>query len=142
MGLRPIAESKIVNTLIKLKGSGLAESTLKRVSYELTRLSKHCVGSPEAKNFFANMSTIMKQLAVADLVEWTPILEGEPEYEKAEAKDGRIGEIKDSKVKCRMFLTRRWLRENGFYIPVVVTVVGLGAAVGALYLAWKKKWFK
>jgi hypothetical protein len=42
MGLRPVAESKIVNTLIKLEGSGLAESTLRRVSHELSRMAKHC----------------------------------------------------------------------------------------------------
>jgi hypothetical protein len=41
-----------------------------------------------------------KQTTVSDLVEWTPILEGEPEYEKAEAKEGRTGEIAGMKVKC------------------------------------------
>lgn len=57
MGLRPIAESKIVNTLIKLKGSGLAESTLRRVSYELSRLAKHCNldNSEDVNNWIANM---------------------------------------------------------------------------------------
>lgn len=42
MGLRPIVQEKIFNTLIKLKGSGLAESTLRRVSYELSYLAKRC----------------------------------------------------------------------------------------------------
>jgi integrase len=57
MGLRPVAESKIVNTLIKLKGSGLAESTLRRVSYELSRMAKHCDldNTDAVKNYIANM---------------------------------------------------------------------------------------
>jgi hypothetical protein len=57
MGLRPIVESKIVNTLIKLKGAGLAESTLRRVSYELSRLAKHCDldNTDDVKNYIANM---------------------------------------------------------------------------------------
>ena len=42
MGLRPIVHEKILNTLIKLKGSGLAESTLRSVSYELSYLAKCC----------------------------------------------------------------------------------------------------
>jgi integrase len=57
MGLRPIAESKIVNTLIKLKGSGLAESTLRRVSYELSRMAKRCDldNVDDVKNYIADM---------------------------------------------------------------------------------------
>ena len=57
MGLRPVAESKIVNTLIKLKSSGLAESTLRPVSYELSRMAKHCdLDNPDdVKNYIANM---------------------------------------------------------------------------------------
>ena len=42
MGLRPIVQEKILNTLIRLKGSGLAESTLRRVSYEPSYLAKRC----------------------------------------------------------------------------------------------------
>lgn len=41
-----------------------------------------------------------RQTTVSDLVEWTPLLEGEPEYANAEAKEGRMGEIKGMKVKC------------------------------------------
>jgi hypothetical protein len=41
-----------------------------------------------------------KQTTVADLAEWAPILENEPEYAKAEAKEGRMGEIAGMKVKC------------------------------------------
>jgi len=57
MGLRPIVQEKILNTLFKLKGSGLAESTLKRVSYELSRLAKHCNldDSEDVNSFIANM---------------------------------------------------------------------------------------
>jgi hypothetical protein len=57
MGLRPTAQEKIVNTLIKLKSSGLAESTLRRVSYELYRLAKHCDldNTDCVKNYIANM---------------------------------------------------------------------------------------
>jgi hypothetical protein len=42
MGLRPIVQEEILSTLIKLKGSGLSESTLRRVSYELSYLAKRC----------------------------------------------------------------------------------------------------
>jgi len=57
MRLRPVAESKIVNTLIKLKSSGLAESTLRPVSYELSRMAKHCDldNTDDVKNYIANM---------------------------------------------------------------------------------------
>jgi len=46
-----------VNVLIKLKASGLAESTLRRISYELSVLARHCdLDSPDdVKNFIANM---------------------------------------------------------------------------------------
>jgi hypothetical protein len=40
--LRPSAEGRIVNTLIKLKGSGHAESTLKHVSWHLLCLARFC----------------------------------------------------------------------------------------------------
>jgi hypothetical protein len=57
MGLRPVAEAEIVNTLIKPKGSGLAESTLRRVSYELSRLAKHCDldNTDDVKNYIADI---------------------------------------------------------------------------------------
>ena len=57
MGLRPATQEKIVNTLIKLKGSGLAESTLRRVSYELSRMAKHCDldNTDDVKSYIADM---------------------------------------------------------------------------------------
>jgi integrase len=57
MGLRPAAQEKIVNTLIKLKGSGLAESTLRRVSYELSRMAKQCDldNTDDVKSYIADM---------------------------------------------------------------------------------------
>ena len=55
--LRPSVEGRIVNTLIRLKGSGLAESTLKHVSWHLSHLARFCdINDVEAvKNFIANM---------------------------------------------------------------------------------------
>ncbi len=46
-----------MNVLIKLKASGLAESTLRRVSYELGVLARRCdLDCPDdVKNFIANM---------------------------------------------------------------------------------------
>jgi hypothetical protein len=41
-----------------------------------------------------------KQQTAADLAEWAPLLETDPEYADAEAKDGRMGEIDGMKVKC------------------------------------------
>jgi len=39
---RPYVEGRIINTLIRLKNNGKAESTLKHVSYRLTYLARHC----------------------------------------------------------------------------------------------------
>jgi|GEM_PF-6090646 len=47
-GQRPNNENLIINTLLKLKGTGLAESTLEKTSYRLTRLGKLCdLANPE-----------------------------------------------------------------------------------------------
>jgi len=55
--LRPSVEGKIITTLFRLKGSGLAESTLKHVSWHLSFLAGHCdLDSPvEVADFLANM---------------------------------------------------------------------------------------
>ena len=55
--LRPSVEGKIITTLFRLKGSGLAESTLKHISWHLSFLARYCdLDSPaEVADFLANM---------------------------------------------------------------------------------------
>ena len=56
-GHRPFLNGNIIKTLIKLKASGLSESTLEHVSYRLSVLDRNCsLDDPvEVSNFIANM---------------------------------------------------------------------------------------
>lgn len=52
-GLRPNRENLVINTLLKLKGSGLSQSTLEGTSYKLGYLGKHCdLRNPEEVKLF------------------------------------------------------------------------------------------
>jgi len=50
-------KGNIINTLIKLKSSGISESTLKYVAYRLSVLDRNCDldNTQEVSNFIANM---------------------------------------------------------------------------------------
>jgi len=90
-----LRRSKIVNTLIKLRGAGLEESTLKAVSFCLAFLAKHVDldDSEAVKNFIAtkkcansyknNLAKAYNYYAVVNGIEWLkPYYRYEPKLPK------------------------------------------------------------